>query len=77
MQICTVARMVEDNKTYWVAGGGAPLYSVLMADQLYAPGALYITEDGVIAPEPMLPFEPLMTMVSSRAPGTAPWRGGR
>jgi glutaconate CoA-transferase, subunit B len=67
MQICTVARMVEDGKTYWVAGGGGPLYAVLLAIRLYAPGAQYITEDGVIAPEPMLPFEPLMTMVSSRA----------
>ncbi|MEX0750822.1 MAG: CoA-transferase, partial [Dehalococcoidia bacterium] len=35
--------------------------------KLYARGAQYITEDGVIAPEPLLPFEPVMTMVSSRA----------
>lgn len=67
MQICTVARMVEDGKTYWVAGGGSPMYAVLLGIRLYAPGAQYITEDGVIAPEPMLPFEPVMTMVSSRA----------
>ena len=67
MQICTVARMVEDAKTYWVAGGGGPMYAVLIAIKLYAPAAQYITEDGVIAPEPMLPFEPVMTMVSSRA----------
>jgi glutaconate CoA-transferase subunit B len=67
MQICTVARMVEDGRTYWVAGGGGPMYAVLLAIRLYAPGAQYITEDGVIAPEPMLPFEPVMTMVSSRA----------
>jgi glutaconate CoA-transferase subunit B len=43
------------------------MYAVLLAIKLYAPGAQYITEDGVIAPEPMLPFEPVMTMVSSRA----------
>ncbi len=67
MQICTVARMTEDRKTYWVAGGGGPMYAVLLAIRLYAPAAQYITEDGVIAPEPMLPFEPVMTMVSSRA----------
>ncbi len=66
-QICTVARMVEDGRTYWVAGGGSPMYSVLLGIRLYATGAQYITEDGVIAPEPMLPFEPVMTMVSSRA----------
>jgi len=67
MQICTVARMVEDAKTYWVAGGGGPMYAVLLAIKLYTPAAQYITEDGVIAPEPMLPFEPVMTMVASRA----------
>ncbi len=67
MQICTVARMTEDAKTYWVAGGGSPMYAVLLAIRLYAPASQYITEDGVIAPEPMLPFEPVMTMVSSRA----------
>src|SRR6185295_4289959 len=67
MQICIVARMLEDAKTYWVAGGGSPMYAVLLAIRLYAPSAQYITEDGVIAPQPMLPFEPVMTMVSSRA----------
>lgn len=67
MQICTVARMTEEGKTYWVAGGGSPMYAVLLGQKLYAPSAQYITEDGVIAPEPMLPFEPVMTMVSSRA----------
>src|SRR5436190_176417 len=29
MQICTVARMVEDGRPYWVAGGGSPMYAVL------------------------------------------------
>ncbi len=65
--MCQVARLVEDGRTYWAAGGGTPLYSVLLGKKLYAPEAQYITEDGVIAPEPMLPFEPMMTMVASRA----------
>ncbi len=67
MQICVTARLVENTRTYWVAGGGGPMYAVLLAKKLYAPQAQYITEDGVIAPEPLLPFEPLMSMVSSRA----------
>lgn len=65
--MCVVARMVEDGKTYWAAGGGTPLYSVLLGKKLYAPDAQYVTEDGVIAPIPMLPFEPMMSMVASRA----------
>ena len=66
-QICLVARMVEDARTYWVAGGGSPMASILLAKKLYAPNAVYVTEDGVINPEPMLPLDPLMTMVTSRA----------
>ena len=66
MQIVLVARMLEDGRTYWVTGGGSPLYATLLGKRLYAPNAQYVTEDGVIAPEPMLPFEPVMTMVASR-----------
>ena len=66
-QICPVARTVEDARTYWVAGGGSPMASILLAKMLYSPNAVYVTEDGVINPEPMLPLDPLMTMVSSRA----------
>lgn len=65
--MCMVARLIEDGRTYWAAGGGTPLYSVLLGKKLYAPEAQYVTEDGVIAPEPLLPFEPMMTMVASRA----------
>jgi len=66
-QICLVARMVEDARTYWVAGGGSPMAAILLAKKLFAPNAVYVTEDGVVNPEPMLPLDPLMTMVSSRA----------
>jgi len=66
-QICLVARLVEDARTYWVAGGGSPMASILLAKMLYAPNAVYVTEDGVLNPEPMLPLDPLMTMVSSRS----------
>ncbi len=65
--MCTVARLVENGRTYWAAGGGTPLYSVLLGQKLYSPDAQYVTEDGVVAPEPLLPFEPMMTMVASRA----------
>ena len=66
-QICLVARMVEDARTYWVAGGGSPMAAILLAKKLYAPNAVYVTEDGVVNPEPMLPLDPIMTMVSARS----------
>ena len=65
-QVCITARLVEDEKTYWVAAGGGPMYSVLLAKRLYAPNALYVTEDGIVAAEPMLPLDPVMTVVGAR-----------
>ncbi len=65
--ICTVARMIEENRSYWVGGGGEPLYTILLAQRLYTPGVQYITEDGVVSPKALLPWDPLMTMVASRA----------
>jgi acyl CoA:acetate/3-ketoacid CoA transferase beta subunit len=65
--ICTVARMIEEDKSYWVGGGGEPLYTILLAQRLYTPGVQYLTEDGVVSPRALLPWDPLMTMVASRA----------
>lgn len=65
--ICTVARMIEEHRSYWVGGGGEPLYTILLAQRLYTPGVQYFTEDGVVSPKAMLPWDPLMTMVASRA----------
>ncbi|MDP6604874.1 MAG: CoA-transferase [Dehalococcoidia bacterium] len=66
--VVKVARDIEDGANYWVAGGGGPLYAVLLADRLgYAKEAQYITEDGVIAPEAELPFQAMGSMMSSRA----------
>ena len=66
-QVIQLARIVQDGKSYWVAGAGGPLYAVLLAKAFHAPQAIYITEDGVVAPEPALPFEPIGGMVSSRS----------
>jgi glutaconate CoA-transferase subunit B len=60
------ARLVEDDRTYWVAAGGGPMYTVLLAQRLYAPGAIYVTEDGIVAAEPVLPLDPVMTVVAER-----------
>ena len=65
--IYTVARMIEEDKSYWVGGGGEPLYTILLAQRLYTPGVQYLTEDGVVSPKALLPFDPLMTMVASGA----------
>jgi glutaconate CoA-transferase, subunit B len=65
--ICQISRLVEDQYIYWVGGGGEPLSSVLLAKRTIAPNLQYLTEDGVVGPEALAPFDPLMTMISSRA----------
>jgi len=65
--ICQVARMIDENYIYWVGAGGEPMSSALLAKQVHAPNLQYLTEDGVVGPEPLLPFDPLMTLVASRA----------
>jgi glutaconate CoA-transferase, subunit B len=65
--ICQIARLVEDQHIYWVGGGGEPLSAVLLAKRTNAPNLQYLTEDGVVGPEALAPFDPLMTMISSRA----------
>lgn len=65
--ICQIARLVEDKYIYWVGGGGEPLSSVLLAKRSHAPNLQYLTEDGVVGPEALVPFDPLQTMVASRA----------
>jgi glutaconate CoA-transferase subunit B len=61
--------MIRDDadKAYWVGGGGTPLASALMAQRRYAPDLTLILEDGVIAPQPAIPLDPLMVFVSARA----------
>ncbi len=66
--VCSLAKLVENGRFYWVAGAGSPLYAVIIARRLYAPEAHYITEDGVIDPEPAIPFDhPFMGMMTSRS----------
>jgi glutaconate CoA-transferase subunit B len=65
--IVQVSRLLEAKCIYWVGGGGEPLASVLLAKRTRVPELQYLTEDGVVAPEALVPFDPLMTMVASRA----------
>jgi len=65
--ICQISRLVDDKYIYWVGGGGEPMNSVLLAKRMSAPNLQYLTEDGCVGPEARVPFDPLMTMISSPA----------
>lgn len=49
--ICNTANLVEADKSYWVAIGGSPNISILLAKRMKAPNLLYVVEDGTIAPQ--------------------------
>lgn len=65
--ICTCANLIEEDKVYWVGGGGYPLQSIFLAHRTSAPDVTIITEDGGIGPQPALPLDPVMAMVSARS----------
>jgi glutaconate CoA-transferase subunit B len=49
--ICSTANLIEEDKSYWVAIGGSPNLSMLLARRMHAPNVLYVVEDGTIAPQ--------------------------
>jgi len=65
--ICVLANMMEADKSYWVVGGGPSRLATLLAQALYIPNLTASTEDGVIAPQPAVPLQPLMQFVSAKA----------
>ena len=69
VSICTTARMIEKerDKSFWVGGGGTPLASTLLAQRHYVPDLTVVLEDGVIAPQPAIPLDPMMVFVSGKA----------
>jgi glutaconate CoA-transferase, subunit B len=66
-QICTVSRMIEEEKIYYVTAGGPPLLSMLLAMKKHAPNTTYVLENGTIGPKPIVPLDPFMTLISSKS----------
>jgi glutaconate CoA-transferase subunit B len=64
IMICAAARLIEDDKSYFI-GFGMPQIALVLAQKLYAPNVLQVYEVGSIAPTIVLPFDPLL-MADSR-----------
>lgn len=72
--ICTLANLIEGDKSYWVAIGGQPLMAVLLARRLHAPDVCYVTEDGTVSPSRQLPpplfrLAPVVALTIGLSPG--------
>ncbi len=53
--ICTAARLIEDNKTFFI-GWGVPQVVAILAERLYAPNLVQVFEFGVVGPKSLTPF---------------------
>jgi len=50
--LVNTANLIEEDRTYWVAIGGAPMMAMMLARMTHAPRAFFVVEDGTISPEP-------------------------
>ena len=71
--ICTTARLMEEEKLYFVAIGGPPLVAVLLAKRLYTPAIAYVMEDGTIAPQVSMPAPPFLIAASGSSYRAVAW----
>jgi len=71
--ITSAARLMDEDNIYFVAIGGPPLITVLMAKRMIAPNIAYVVEDGTIAPNVPLPAPPFMIGGSGGAYKAVAW----
>ncbi|MDD4858837.1 MAG: hypothetical protein PHR56_01330 [Dehalococcoidales bacterium] len=64
--ICTMARMAEEDKLYWVGGGGPGPLALVLAQRTHASNLVFMTEDGSIGQQAKFPIASFMYMVSAR-----------
>lgn len=73
--IIQTARLLEPDCLHFVAIGGPPLLSALLARRLYSPRISYVVEDGTIDPQVQLPVPPFMLGGSAASRHAAAWTG--
>jgi len=73
--ICTIARLIEEDKLYIVQMAGAPLMAVLLAKHTRVPAVGYVVEEGAIAPRPSFPLPRMMLGASRSHYRSVAWAG--
>ena len=64
--ICHIARIIQEDKLYFVQMAGAPLMALLLAKHLRVPDVGYVVEEGAVCPNPDFPL-PRMMLGASRS----------
>ena len=73
--ICTIARLIEEDKLYFVQMAGAPLMAILLAKHTRVPAVGYVVEEGAIAPSPSFPLPRMMLGASRSHYRAVAWTG--
>jgi glutaconate CoA-transferase subunit B len=73
--ICAVARLIEEDKLYFVQMAGPPLMAVLMAKRMRTPDVGYVVEEGAVAPSPTFPLWRMMLGASRSHYRSVCWTG--
>jgi glutaconate CoA-transferase, subunit B len=73
--ICTVARLVQEDKLYFVQMSGPPLMAILMAKRMRTPNIGYVVEEGAVAPSPTFPLWRMMVGASRSHYRAVCWTG--
>jgi glutaconate CoA-transferase subunit B len=73
--ICTISRLIEEDKLYFVQMAGAPLMAILLAKHTRVPGVGYVVEEGAMAPKPSFPLPRMMVGASRSHHRAVAWAG--
>ena len=73
--MCTVARLIEEDKLYFVQMAGPPLMAVLMAKRMRTPNVGYVVEEGAVTPSPTFPLWRMMLGASRSHYRSVQWTG--
>ncbi len=73
--MCTVARLVEEDKLYFVQMAGPPLMAVLLAKRMRTPNVGYVVEEGAVTPSPTFPLARMMLGASRSHYRAVCWTG--
>src|SRR3989337_1709018 len=73
--ICSISRLIEEDKLYFVQMAGAPLMALLLAKRTRAPSVGYVVEEGAVAPSPTFPLPRMMLGASRSHYRSVAWYG--
>ncbi|MDI6857132.1 MAG: CoA-transferase [Dehalococcoidia bacterium] len=73
--ICSISRLIEEDKLYFVQMAGPPLFAALLAKRTHAPNVGYLVEEGAITPSPSFPLPRMMLGAGRSHFRSVAWEG--